>query len=356
MDFADEGVLEEPIQHRAETAGVVRLLPGLLQLPEDLCFTQHQGVQPAGHADQVARRVLALVGVEMLIQLAGRDAVGAVHPIEQLFLARPRGQAVDLRAIAGAQDQHFLDAGERAQLLDPGGILRAGYCDPLPDLDGGRVVTDSDRKKRHGQKVSRCALILRVRGLFIKPHPGVLAIGFRRDWFGGGKRVSFVPMRTNPLFSRLTSPAPWLACFLAACLLAACAAAPERGADQAAKQDEAAVSAPETAPDAGTRRQPTDDEVMYRVFAAEYLGAEGDLPAAVGEYLEAAMLSDDPEIARRASRVAFAAQSWQQAAMAADRWAVLDPQNVAAHESAAVAMLNVNDYVGAEFHVMQILT
>ena len=162
-------------------------------------------------------------------------------------------------------------------------------------------------------------------------------------------------MRNNPLFSRLTSPAPWLACCLAACLLAACAAAPERGADQAAKQGETAVSGPETAPDAGTRRQPTDDEVMYRVFAAEYLGAEGDLPAAVGEYLEAAMLSDDPEIARRATRVAFAAQSWQQAAMAADRWAVLDPHNVSAHESAAVAMLSVNDYVGAEFHIMQIL-
>jgi tetratricopeptide (TPR) repeat protein len=94
---------------------------------------------------------------------------------------------------------------------------------------------------------------------------------------------------------------------------------------------------------------------MYRVFAAEYLGAEGDLQAAVGEYLEAAMISDDPEIARRATRVAFAAESWQQAVLAADRWALLDPENVAAHESAAAAMLQVGDYLGAEYQLMKIL-
>jgi len=28
-------------------------------------------------------------------------------------------------------------------------------------------------------------------------------------------------------------------------------------------------------------REPTDEEVMYRVFAAEYLGAEGDLQSEV---------------------------------------------------------------------------
>jgi tetratricopeptide (TPR) repeat protein len=217
------------------------------------------------------------------------------------------------------------------------------------------VVTDSDRKKRHGQKVSRCALILRVRDLFIKPHRSAPAFWAARDWFGRGKRVSFVPMRTIPPFPRLTWPVRWLACCLTACLAAACVAAPERGTGQATEEGEPAVAAQDGAPDTRTRVEPTDDEVMYRVFAAEYLGAEGDLAAAVGEYLEAAMLSDDPEIARRATRVAFAAEAWQQAAMAADRWAVLDAQNVAAHESAAAAMLNVNDYVGAEFHVMQIL-
>ena len=99
----------------------------------------------------------------------------------------------------------------------------------------------------------------------------------------------------------------------------------------------------------------TDEEVMYRVFAAELLGSEGDLEGAVGEYLEAAMESDDPAIAMRATRVAFAAQAWQQASMAADRWALLDPENIAARESAALAMLATADYASAEIQLREVL-
>ena len=41
--------------------------------------------------------------------------------------------------------------------------------------------------------------------------------------------------------------------------------------------------------------------------------------------------------------------------MAADRWALLEPDNVAAYESAAAAMLQVGDYIGAEYQIMRIL-
>jgi tetratricopeptide (TPR) repeat protein len=94
---------------------------------------------------------------------------------------------------------------------------------------------------------------------------------------------------------------------------------------------------------------------MYHVFAAEYLGSEGDWQAAVNEYLEAAMRSEDPEIARRAARVAFAAEAWQQASMAAVRWAELDPESIPARESAVYALLRIGDYAGAEFLIVEIL-
>jgi len=100
---------------------------------------------------------------------------------------------------------------------------------------------------------------------------------------------------------------------------------------------------------------PMDSEVMYRVFAAELLGNEGDLQGAVSEYLEAALESEDPAIAMRATRVAFAAQAWQQASMAADRWAQLDPKSLAAREAAALAMLSTADYVGAELQLREML-
>jgi len=169
----------------------------------------------------------------------------------------------------------------------------------------------------------------------------------QRDWFRDGNGVSFVPMISSSLralFARCAA-----AC-LAALLAASCATSNGSRPPEAGQADAAARESAAEPP-----REPTSEEVMYRVFAAEYLGAEGDLEGAVGEYLEAAMVSDDPEIARRATRVAFAAEAWQQAAMAADRWALLDPDNVAAHESAAAAMLSVGDYLGAEFQLMQIL-
>jgi tetratricopeptide (TPR) repeat protein len=104
-----------------------------------------------------------------------------------------------------------------------------------------------------------------------------------------------------------------------------------------------------------SERPPIDADVMYRVLAAEYLGSEGDFKQAAGEYLEAALNSDDPMIAQRATRVAISTQSWQQAAMAADRWTVLDPHNLDARELAVVSMLHVGDYVGAEHQMEQIL-
>ena len=89
-------------------------------------------------------------------------------------------------------------------------------------------------------------------------------------------------------------------------------------------------------PEAGPEqagKAPTDSDVMYRVFAAEILGNEGDLQGAVAQYLQAAMESSDPAIAMRATRVAFAAQAWLQASMAADRWSLLDPRSLPARES-----------------------
>jgi tetratricopeptide (TPR) repeat protein len=138
-------------------------------------------------------------------------------------------------------------------------------------------------------------------------------------------------------------------------LLSACAANGHLDSKSDQPEPVEAAAAQTGQPEPDIIREPTDEEVMYRVFAAEYLGSEGNLEDAVGEYLEAAMRSEDPEIARRATRVAYAAEAWQQAAMAADRWALLDPSNVSAHESAALAMLLIGDYMGAEFQILEIL-
>lgn len=167
---------------------------------------------------------------------------------------------------------------------------------------------------------------------------------------GSGRvfRVCFPPMNDLSIIRMTGSCRRILIAGFSICLVAACATSTPVP-DEATVQEPAVAQAPSGEP------EPTDADVMYRVFAGEFLGAEGDLDAAVGEYLEAAMKSSDPEIAQRATRIAFAAEAWQEAAMAADRWAVLAPESVPAHESAATAMLRVGDYFGAEYQLVRIL-
>jgi tetratricopeptide (TPR) repeat protein len=100
---------------------------------------------------------------------------------------------------------------------------------------------------------------------------------------------------------------------------------------------------------------PTNPDVMYHVFSAEVLGAEGDVAGAAGAYLEAALISDDPKIAERAAKVAVSAGEWQMVALASDRWAMLDAGSLDARELAAGSRLKEGDYVGAEFQLIQIL-
>jgi len=139
-----------------------------------------------------------------------------------------------------------------------------------------------------------------------------------------------------------------------ACLLVAwlfgCATPPADRPGDAKGRQEAAQSAG-TAP----ALPPTDADVMYRVFAGEVSGADGDLEKAAANYLEAALASDDPEIAKRATAVALAAQVWQYAAMAADRWTQLAPDDPEACETAARSLLLTGDYIGAEHQLGNLL-
>jgi len=142
-------------------------------------------------------------------------------------------------------------------------------------------------------------------------------------------------------------------------LVSACSSVPPAGSSQAAE--------PPSGPDGTGQNEPvaealdvsdlapTDSDVMYHVMAAEMLGAEGDFSGASAEYLEAALASEDPEIAQRAAKVAVSAGEWQMVALASDRWAMLEPDSLDAHELAAGSRLREGDYVGAEYQLARIL-
>lgn len=170
------------------------------------------------------------------------------------------------------------------------------------------------------------------------------------DWFINSKRVSFVTMKVHYCFTN--SKLKWM--FPLLLLLGACA---HHAVDpELPEQTDGNSQSDATGQVEGEAKlDPTDPDVMFRVFSGEVLGAEGNMELAAGEYLEAAMESDDPAIAARATRVAMAAQAWQYAAMASDRWVVLQPENIDARQTAARTMMIVGDYVAAEHHLNGIL-
>jgi len=141
-------------------------------------------------------------------------------------------------------------------------------------------------------------------------------------------------------------------------LLTACAATgadPQRDVAQTGQEREAPAPAPAMErPKADSAPDPSD-EVAYKVWSAEVFGSEGQFEKAASEYLAAALLSDDPDIARRATEVAISAQSWQAASMAADRWVVLAPEDLEARETATRTLLVGGDFVRAEIQLAETL-
>jgi tetratricopeptide (TPR) repeat protein len=153
----------------------------------------------------------------------------------------------------------------------------------------------------------------------------------------------------KPGYCVMNSPVSVL--LITSLLLVACAPIQERPAEES----EMPPPAPAAQPATDLQLQPTDSAVMNHVFAAEVLGSEGDFSAAAAEYLEAALISEDPQIAERATRVAISAGEWQMVALASDRWAMLDQASLEARELAAGSRLREGDYVGAEYQLARIL-
>ncbi len=97
--------------------------------------------------------------------------------------------------------------------------------------------------------------------------------------------------------------------------------------------------------------QTMDADTLYRVMAAELEGSAGEVSKALSNYLEAALLSDDPEVAKRATILSIRGRSWQHAAMAADRWQLLEPNNLDATKALATAQLASGNYSAAGYQL-----
>ena len=84
-------------------------------------------------------------------------------------------------------------------------------------------------------------------------------------------------------------------------------------------------------------------ELVYQILAGEITGKLGDLEQAKQHYLEAAKLSDDPQISERTAKIALYSQDYDLALKAVERWIALQPDNVDALRMAGVLYVQKGD-------------
>jgi hypothetical protein len=100
-----ERALEQLVQRAAQRAGGFGRAHGVFHLAEDLRFAQHHRVEPAGHAEGVARGLVVVQGVGMRAQQGRGHAAALRQPAEGVVERDVLGGAIDLRAVAGGDDR-----------------------------------------------------------------------------------------------------------------------------------------------------------------------------------------------------------------------------------------------------------
>jgi tetratricopeptide (TPR) repeat protein len=79
-----------------------------------------------------------------------------------------------------------------------------------------------------------------------------------------------------------------------------------------------------------------EGEVLYLLLVGEIAGQRAQLNIAVDSYLEAAAMTDDPEVAERATRLASFSRDYHKAMLAAERWAQLKPDELDVHQTLVI--------------------
>lgn len=110
--------------------------------------------------------------------------------------------------------------------------------------------------------------------------------------------------------------------------------------------DDAAGIATQTAiGDASDPSTPGDEaldaDLLFHVLAAERLIAVGEMEEALGHLIDAARLSDDPQMARQAVGMAMRSDQWLALVDAALLWQQMDPEEDAAAQFIALGRINL---------------
>lgn len=98
-----------------------------------------------------------------------------------------------------------------------------------------------------------------------------------------------------------------------------------------------------------------DEELLYKLLAAEFAGNAGDLDSSVDYYRQAAYLSEDGQITARAAYIALYNKQYPRVLELLARWRELEPENPDIDRMYAISYLQLHQPVKALPHVQSIL-
>ncbi len=125
------------------------LLIGRLDLPQYLRLAEHHRIEPRGHTHEMPGRLIVEMMIGALGQLSHRQTMKAAQPIENRLLTVFTGDTVKLGSIAGRQYGCLTHMRQTLELSKRFFQLTRIEGNLLAHLNGGGIMVDSQRKKRH---------------------------------------------------------------------------------------------------------------------------------------------------------------------------------------------------------------
>ena len=128
---------------RAERDGV-----GILHLPEDLSLTQHHGVEPRRHTEEVPHSIVVFEPVERC--LVTRAAAQKIRSGRDRRAGIGSG-TINFDAIAGGKKDRFVQSGRLAQSREDGRRFRVRHGKAFAQGNRRGVVAQAETEQLHGQ-------------------------------------------------------------------------------------------------------------------------------------------------------------------------------------------------------------
>src|SRR5579862_4685472 len=148
-----ESALEHAVEHRAGGAGLVGEAIGFADLAKNFGFAEDHGIEPGSHAEKVTDGVAIVMMVERAVEQIELDGVEIAEIAGESGGGLMGGfgrNAVNFAAVAGGEDQRFVEDAAGAELFGGLASLLGGEGHTLADLNWGRAVIQTDEHNFHG--------------------------------------------------------------------------------------------------------------------------------------------------------------------------------------------------------------